>query len=169
MRRARFFGRPFGASIGKPFPVRGEKATAMFPEQRPDNVAVRLGNVQRRNPVSRKETKVSFAMLGRAFAQTQFHFKKKDEPMARATVGVFTHDGSEVQIACGDFQAKLLTRLAAGAGVRRFAFVGVDLAAARTPEAAVGFLGAFEQQDFIALIEHVKQGGDFVRQPHARD
>lgn len=141
----------------------------MFPEERPDNVAIRLWNVQRRNPIAREETKVSFAMPGRAFAQTDFDFEKKDKPMACAAVGVFTHHRSEVQIASGDFQAKFFTRFAAGAGVRRFAFVGVDLAAARAPETAIGFLRAFEQQDFIALVEHVKQCGNVVGQPHARE
>lgn len=141
----------------------------MFPEQRPDNIAICLWNAQRRNLVAREETKTSFAMFGRAFAQARLHFEKKDEPMARATIGVFTHYGSEVQIARRDFQTKFLLRLAAGAGVRRFPFLGVDLAAARAPEAAIGFLRAFEQEDFIAPVEHVKQSCDSVRQPHTRD
>ena len=149
--------------------MRGEKSAPMFPEQRPDDVAIRLWNVHRRKLVTREEAESSFAMFGRAFAQTQFYFKEKDEPMAGATVGVFTHDGRKMQIAGGDFQSKLLIRFPTGTSVRRLAYIGVNLATTRAPEATIRFVRAFEQQDFVALVEHVKQRGNSVGQLHSRN
>jgi len=62
--------------------------------------------------------------------------------------------------------AQFLPGFAAGAGIRRLAQVHFQLAAARAPETAVGFLRAFKQQHVVTLIEAVKQGGDLVRQNH---
>src|SRR4051812_43450836 len=102
-------------------------------------------------------------MFGWTFLQPNFHLEEKDEPVALPAVIVFAHNGREVQIAWRDLQTEFLLRLAAGASIRRFPIVGVNLAAARTPEATIGFLRSFEQQHFVALIENVKQGGDSVR------
>ena len=63
-------------------------------------------------------------------------------------------------------QAEFLLRLALGAGIRRFAVFGVQLAAARAPQAEIRLLGALQQKDFVPFIETVKQGGDFVGQSH---
>jgi hypothetical protein len=57
-------------------------------------------------------------------------------------------------------------RLAAGAGVGRFAKVHFQFAATRTPQAAIRLLRAFEQKNFRLLVEAVKQRGDFVGQNH---
>ena len=57
-------------------------------------------------------------------------------------------------------------RLADGAGERRFAFVLMQFAAGRAPQAAVGFLRAFEQQHVVAPVEAVEQRGDLVRKYH---
>jgi hypothetical protein len=43
----------------------------------------------------------------------------------------------------------------------------VQLAATGTPQAAIWFLRAFQQQHLVPLIETVEQRGDFVGQRHA--
>lgn len=83
-------------------------------------------------------------------------------------VAVFADEAGQMQVARLKLLAGFLARLATGAGVGRFAVVRVQLAAARTPETAIRLLRAFEQEDFLALVEAVEQGGDFVRQLHAR-
>ena len=88
--------------------------------------------------------------------------------MRLALETVFADDAGEVQIARGKLLAGFLVRFAAGAGVGRFAFVRVQLTAARTPQAAIRLLRAFEQEDLIALVEAVEQRGNFVGQLHAR-
>jgi hypothetical protein len=94
------------------------------------------------------------------------HLKEKHEPVTGSCVRVFTDDGSEMQIGRRDVEIDLLAGLAAGAGVRRFAFVNVNLAAARAPESAVRFLGAFEEEHFVVLVETIEKRGDFVGEFH---
>ena len=88
--------------------------------------------------------------------------------MRLALETVFADDAGEVQIARGELLAGFLVRLAAGAGVGRFAFVCVQLTAARTPQTAIRLSCAFEQEYLFALIEAVEQRGDFVGQLHPR-
>ena len=88
--------------------------------------------------------------------------------MRLALIAVFADEAGEVQIARLELQTGFLARFATGAGVGGFAFVRVQFAAARTPEAAIRLLRAFEQEDFVALVEAVEQGGDFVGQLHRR-
>lgn len=88
--------------------------------------------------------------------------------MTLALVTVFADEAGKVQVRGGQFESKLLFSLAARASVRGFAGVGVQLAAAGAPEAAVGLLRAFQQQDFVEFIEAVEQCGDFVGQSHFR-
>ena len=77
-------------------------------------------------------------------------------------------ESGEVQVTRGERNTDLFVRFATGAGVRGFANVGVQLAAAWTPETAIRFLGALQQQHFILLVEAVEERGDFIRQGHAR-
>jgi len=77
-------------------------------------------------------------------------------------------EAGQVQIGWREFEAGFLTGLAAGAGIGGFAAIHFQFAAAGAPETAVGFLGAFEQQDFVLLAEAVEQGGDFVWERHRR-
>ena len=88
--------------------------------------------------------------------------------MRLALETVFADDAGEVQIARGKLLSSFLVRLATRASVGRFTFVCVQLATARTPQATIRLLGAFEQEDFITLIETVEQCGDFVGQLHPR-
>ena len=71
-----------------------------------------------------------------------------------------------MQIRRCEFQPYLLARFTARASVRRFAVVRVQLAAARTPQAEVRLLRAFEQQHVVLLAKAVKQRGNFVGQRH---
>ena len=73
-----------------------------------------------------------------------------------------------MQIGRRELQTDFLVRLAARTGVGRFAAIHLQLAAARTPQTAIRLLRAFEQQDFVALVENVEQRGDFVGQWHLR-
>src|SRR5882672_11535058 len=86
--------------------------------------------------------------------------------MCLALIAVFADESGQMQIGRRDFQTDLLARLTAGAGVGRFTGLHLQFTAARTPEAAVRFLRAFEQQDFASFIEAVEQRGDFVGQSH---
>ena len=87
--------------------------------------------------------------------------------MGLALVTMFADKAGEVKVRDGHGDTQLLVRLPTGAGVRGFAFVHVQLAAARTPKSAIRLLRAFEQEDFTRLVEAVKQRGDFVGQRHA--
>src|SRR6187551_2293552 len=81
---------------------------------------------------------------------------------------VFADEAGEMEVRREKFLAELLVRFAGRASVGRFTLVGVQLAAARTPETAIRLLCAFEQEDVIALVEAVEQRGNFVGQLHAR-
>lgn len=84
--------------------------------------------------------------------------------MGVALVAVLADEAGEVKVGGREREAHFLMRLAAGAGVGRFAEVGLKLAAGRTPQAAIRLLCALEQQDFIRRVEAVEQRGDFVRE-----
>lgn len=86
--------------------------------------------------------------------------------MGVALVTVFADEAGEVEVAGGELEAGFLKRFPASAGVGGFAFVGAQFPTAWTPEAAIGFLSAFEQKDFVLLVKAVEQGGDFVGQLH---
>lgn len=148
--------------------VCGEEAAAMLPEPRPDVFAIRLRQLQIIQRLARKELKPAFLVDGRKRLQLRLYLEQKHQPVRLALETVFADEAGEVQISRGELLAGFLVRFAAGAGVGRFAFVRVQFAAARTPQTAIRLLRAFEQEDFIALVEAVEQRGDFVRQLHAR-
>src|ERR1035437_3486017 len=81
---------------------------------------------------------------------------------------MFADESGQVQIRRRESQPDFLVRLAAGAGVRGFAEIHFQFAAARTPQAAIRLLRAFEQQDFPAIVEAIQQRSDFIRQSHGR-
>ena len=74
-----------------------------------------------------------------------FDLKQKHQPVRVALKAVLTDDARELQVARLNFQRDLFVRFSAGAGVRRFALIGVKFSARRTPQAAIRFLRAFEQ------------------------
>ena len=146
--------------------VRGKEATTMLPKPRPEFFPVGLRQLQIDQRRLREELKPALRMDGREGFEFWFHFKQEHEPVRLTLVTVFTDEAGEMQVARLELLAGFLARLATGAGVRRFALVRVELAPARTPEAAIGLLRAFEQEDFIVVVEAVEQGGDFVGQLH---
>ena len=148
--------------------MRGEETAAMLPEPRPDVFAVCLRQLQIIQCLAREELKPTFLVDGWERRQLRLHLEQKHQPMRLALETVFADEAGEVQISRGELLAGFLVRFAAGAGVGRFAFVRVQFAAARTPQTTIRLLCAFEQEDFIALVEAVEQRGDFVRQLHAR-
>jgi hypothetical protein len=146
----------------------GEKAAAIFPKPRPDLFAIGLWNLERIDFGSRKKLKPSFAASLRKRGKLLLYLKQKHQPVCPALETVFTHHAGQMQIRRCKRHTNLLLRFAAGAGVRRFPDVHFQFPAARTPKATVRFLGTLQQEDVIALIEAIKQGGDFVGQNHRR-
>ncbi len=148
--------------------VGSEEAAAMLPEPRPDAFTVGLRNVQAIQRGAREELKVTFAHRRRERFELRLQLEQEHEPVRLALETVFAHDSGEMKIRRQKFPPEFLVRFAGGAGVGGFAFLHVQFAAARTPEAAIRLLRAFEQEDFAALVETVEQRGDFVGQLHAR-
>ena len=146
--------------------VRGEEAAAILPEPRPDAFAVGLRNVQAVERGAREELKAAFAHPRRELFQLRFQLEQKHQPVRVALETVFAHETGEVEIRWQKLPAEFLVRLAGGADVGRFADLRVEFPARRTPEAKVGLPGAFQQEDFVAFVETVEQGGDFVGQNH---
>ena len=144
--------------------VRGKKAPAILPEPRPDAFAVGLRDVQTVQRGAREKVKAALAHGRRELLQLRLQLEQKHEPVRLALKAVFAHEAGEVEIGRREGLAEFLMRLARSADVRGFAEVGLEFAPARTPEAAVGLLGAFEQENFVALVEAVEQRGDFVGQ-----
>ena len=145
-----------------------EEAAAMLPEHGPDGFDVCLRNVQTRDRRAREEFKTPLAHRRRQLRETRLHLEEKHQPVRRALVAVFADEAGEMQTPRRELQADLLVCFTASTGVGRFAGVRLEFAAGRAPEAAVRLLRAFEQEDFIALIETVEQRRNLVRQRHAR-
>ena len=146
--------------------VRGEEAAAVLPEPGPEFFAVGLRQLQVNQRGLREELKPALGVNGREYFQFWPYFKQEHEPVGLTLVTVFADEAGEMQVTRFELLAGFLAGLATGAGVGRFALVRVELATARTPEAAIGLLRAFEQEDFIVVVEAVEQGGDFVGQLH---
>ena len=144
----------------------GKEAAAMLPEPGPEFFAVGLREFESSESGAGEELKAAFGVEGRKGVQFWFHFEEEHEPVGVALVTVFADEAGEVQVARGELLAGFFQGFAAGAGVGGFAFVGVQFAATRTPETAIGLLSAFEQEDFVLMVEAVEQGGDFVGQLH---
>ena len=89
--------------------------------------------------------------------QARLYLEEKHEPMSLALVAALADESGQMKVAGPQAEPDFFRRLAAGAGVRRFAGRGVELAAARAPEAPVRLASAEEEQDFIAVIEAIEQ------------
>jgi len=147
--------------------MRRKKSAAMLPEPGPDAFAIRVRQFQGIQRSARKELKIPFPMIFRKRFEPGQYFEQEHQPVRGSLIAVFADDAGEVQITRSKGQRNFLVRFPAGAGVRRFAIVRVQFAAARTPQAAIRLLRPLDQQHFVALIEAVKQRGDFVGQRHA--
>lgn len=97
------------------------------------------------------------------------NFEKKHKPVRVTFEAGFRNDAGEVKFARSDVEGEFFGGFAAGAGVRRFAFGGVEFTAGRAPEAEVGLLRAMHEQDFVAGVEAVEESGDFVGKLHLRN
>ena len=159
---AGFFGGPVGGAIETPFPMRGEKAAAVAPVEGPDDVAIGLRNVEGGDFVAGIKVKGALAMFGRAFIEALLDLEQENEPMGLARIGVLAHDAGEVQVVGVDFQAEFFVGFAARGRIRRLSLFDVDFAAARAPETFVRLLCAFDEQDFVATVETIKQRRNFV-------
>ena len=121
-----------------------EEAAAMLPQERPEDVPIGLGNVQRGDFLTGKEAEHTFRMRRRAFAEAGLYLEQKHEPVTLPGVGVLADDGSQVQVGWRNRKIDFLSGFPAGARIRRFAFINMDLAAARTPETEIGFASTFQ-------------------------
>jgi len=146
--------------------VRRKKAATMFPEQRPELFAVGLRNRKRIELGSWKEGKAPFAMQRGQCFEAWLDLKKKHQPVRLSLVSVLAGQTGQVKLAGRQRQSQFFGRFAAGAGVGRLARLCAEFAAARAPQTAIGFLGAFKQEHFASLIERVEQGGDVVGKRH---
>lgn len=144
----------------------GEETAAVLPKPRPETLAVGLRNLELGNLLTREKGEPAFRMGRRQRLQFDAYFKQKHQPMGLALVAMLADEPGQVQVGGREHQANFLVGLAAGAMIRGFAKVHFELAAARTPKAAIRFLRALQQQHFLALIEAIEQRGNFVGQRH---
>jgi len=79
---------------------------------------------------------------------------------------VFAYHSSQVKISRAKRQPHFFKSFPAGTSIRRFANGHVEFAAGRAPEAEIWFVGPFEQQYPLLLIETVEQRGNFIGQRH---
>ena len=162
----RLFQCPFVSPVGMAMAMRREKSAAMPPEPRPDLFPVGLRQLQTVERRAGEKLEPAFGVVRRQRGQPRLHLKQEHQPVGLALITMLADEAGQVQVRRLDFDAEFLLRLAAGAGVGRFAGVHLQLAAARAPEAAVRLLRAFEQQHFIAPVEAIQQRGGFVGQNH---
>lgn len=144
----------------------GEKASAVFPEERPDLVAICFWKREGGKCVWREKGKAPFAMGRGDGIEAAMDLEKEHQPVGLALGALLADQAGQVQIRRGNGETDFLRSFAAGAGIRRLALIGQQFAAAGAPKAAIGFLGALHQKDFILLIEAVKQSGDVIRFAH---
>ena len=146
--------------------MRRKKAAAILPKPWPYLFTVGLWQLQTTKRGTGEKLKPPLGMRLRQRFQLCLHLKQKHQPMRPALITMFADETGQMQIHRAHLNAEFLPGLAAGAGIRRFADVHFQLAAARTPETAIRLPRALKQQYLIPLIEAVKQRGDFVRQCH---
>ncbi len=156
-----FFQRPFIPPVRMAMAMRGKKPAAKLPEPRPDLLAVRLRDFQIRDFFTREKFKTAFTHRRRQQFQFHLHLEQKHQPMRLRLISMLADDSGQMQIRGRNFQSGFFLRLAAGAGVGRFAEVHLQFAAARAPKSAIWFLRAFEQQNFARLVEAIQQRRDF--------
>ena len=166
VRRSTIFQRPIVPSIRVAMAMCGEESRSMLPEPGPDLLAVRLRQFKSVQSGAREEMKSALGVYGRKDLHLWFHFEQKHEPMRVSLVTVFADEAGEMQVAGLKLQPGFFEGFTTGAGVGGFAFIRMQFPAAGAPAAAIGFLGAFEQEDFILIIKAIEQGGDLVGQLH---
>lgn len=129
--------------------VRGEKASAKFPEPGPDLLTIRLRQAQLIKSVTAKKFKTAFTMHRRQCIEPAAYFEQKHEPVTLALVTMLADETGQVQLRRREGKPQFFLRFPAGTGVGRFAGLGVQLSAAWAPQSAVRFLRAFKQKDFV--------------------
>lgn len=92
--------------------------------------------------------------------------EKEHQPVGLALAALLADQAGQVQIRRGNGETDFLRSFAAGTGIGRLALIGQQFAAAGAPKAEIGFLGALHQENFILLIEAVKQSGDMIGFTH---
>src|SRR5437867_13218339 len=80
-RRVGFFDGPGVASIGRAMAVRGEKAAAMFPEQRPELLAIGLRNRKRIEFGPGEKREAPLAMRRRQRLEVRLDLEEEHQPV----------------------------------------------------------------------------------------
>ena len=160
------FEGPVVAAVGVAVAVGGEEAAAMGPEPGPDLFAIGLGDVQAGQGGAGEKREPALGMVRGQSGQAGLDFKQKHEPMGLTLIAVLADEAGEMEVGGSDGQAGFLAGFPAGAGIGGFALVEFELAAEGAPKAAIRLLGALQQEDVVALVKGVNQGGDFVGQNH---
>ena len=148
--------------------MRCEEPSTMFPELRPDLFAIGLRKLQRIQLRAGEELESPFTMGRRSDYESPLDFKEEHQPVRLPVVTVLAHEPGQMQLGRRNVQSHFLMRFATGARIRRFTDVGMELPSTWAPQAAIRFLCSFEQQHLVALVKHIEQGRNLVRQRHAR-
>jgi hypothetical protein len=82
--------------------------------------------------------------------------------MRLTRVAVLADKAGKMKVGMGKLQTKLFPGFSARARVWRLAVIHVELAAAGAPKAAVWFLCALEQKNFVLFVEAVEERRNFV-------
>ncbi len=120
-------------AVGMAAAAGGKEAAPMAPEQGPDLFTVGLRQRQGMDLVCREKTEAPLAMSRRHNLEAGSDLKEEHQPVRLPLVAGLAYQARQMQVGGLDLQADFLRRFPAGAGVRRFAHVGVQFAPARTP------------------------------------
>lgn len=158
------FDGPGAGAVGVALRKGGEESSAMFPKQRPDLIAIGLGDGELIQSRARDERERAFAMRRRELTDSRPDFEQEHEPVRLALITELADQSGEVQIGGLQNETCFLGGLATGARVRGFPEAFLQLAAGRRPQAAVRLLGSVQEEDLVGFVEAVQQRGDFMRQ-----
>lgn len=151
--------------------MRHKEAPAVLPEERPDHLAVGIGDGQ----------VVFDVILGvpfeRAFAHRPLfhidrlgHLIQKHEPVHAVIEAGLRDDAGQVKLFGGKLDSGFFLDFADGTGGGAFTNCGFELAPDRRVEVAVGRPAAVQQQPSVGLVAEVAENGDAVGQlGHAGD
>src|SRR5689334_11930566 len=159
-----FLKLPSVRSIRPTMTMRCKKTSAMFPKPRPDFLGISLWQLDSLQSRSRKKLKCSLTVLRRQSRKPLLHLKQKHQPVTLPLISMLTDQTRQMQLLGLDGNPQFLLRFATRTRIRRFPFFSVQLSPAWTPQPQIRLLRAFHQQNFIALIEAIKQRGNFIRQ-----
>lgn len=121
-----------------------KKTAAVAPEQRPDLFPVGIRQVEKAEFRPGIESEHTLPMRRRYAGDPLRHLEEKHQPVSLPEVTVFADKPGQMQVRRRDSQSGFLLGLAAGAGVRRFAGLGLQFASRRAEVSPVRLLRALQ-------------------------